>query len=297
MTNRFYIIGNGFDLHHKIPSSYWDFGKYLKIKDFEIYELIEQFIGVDEDFWNFFEDRLSDLNHDHLLEYTSDFLMSYGADDWSDSYHHDYQFEVTRVVEALSQTLLAHFSDWIRQLHIPSLRELSVSPIPFDINAQYLSFNYTNTLQKTYKIPDANILYIHGLADSTSDLVLGHGYKLPDKNPYRYEQNPEDADTRVIEAISIIDGYFEQTFKNTDSVLKKYSTFFTELGEATEISVYGHSLEAVDAPYFKKILSSINAPKVHWIISFHNDLPKMKEKAAQLNIDPMMTKFIKLEDL
>ena len=77
-----YIIGNGFDLHHKIPSSYWDFGQYLKVKDSETYELIDQFIGIDQSFWEEFECRLARLDSDRLLDDMSQFLISYGADDW-----------------------------------------------------------------------------------------------------------------------------------------------------------------------------------------------------------------------
>jgi len=93
MGERLYIIGNGFDMHHGIKSSYWDFGKL------------------------------------------TDFLPSYGADDWSDSGHHDYQYEVGRVVEALSRTLLSHFSDWIRQLAIPTSKDIEKLRLPLGMKA------------------------------------------------------------------------------------------------------------------------------------------------------------------
>jgi len=110
----------------------------------------------------------------------------YGADDWSDSGHHDYQYEVGRVVEALSKTLLSHFSDWIRGLPIPAASSLNVAALPLAAQARYLSFNYTDTLQKTYGIPNKNIVHIHGVAvNPNSNLILGHGYELPNKDPYR----------------------------------------------------------------------------------------------------------------
>jgi len=118
MGERLYIIGNGFDMHHGIKSSYKDFGKYLKAIDSETYDLM------------------------------TDFLPSYGADDWSDSGHHDYQYEVDRVVEALSRTLLSHFSDWIRQLAIPTSKGIEKFRLPLDLSSQYLSFNYTDTGMK-----------------------------------------------------------------------------------------------------------------------------------------------------
>jgi len=298
MGERLYIIGNGFDMHHGIKSSYKDFGKYLKAIDSETYDLIDRFIGIDDTFWNELEARLANLDSDHLLEDMTDFLPSYGADDWSDSGHHDYQYEVDRVVEALSRTLLSHFSDWIRQLAIPTSKGIEKFRLPLDLSSQYLSFNYTDTLQKTYGVPNKNITHIHGVAiDPKSDLILGHGFELPDKNPYRYESNPEDADTRVIEAISIIDGYFERTFKNTDLMINKHHAFFSGLSKIDEIYVCGHSLETVDAPYFEAIIKTVNPRNVKWIITYYKDLEGMKAKALRLNIDVSNTTFLKLEDL
>jgi len=77
MANILYIIGNGFDLYHEIPSSYWEFGQYLKAKDSQTYEFIDQFIGIDNSFWNELESRLANLDSDHLLEDMSGFLPSY----------------------------------------------------------------------------------------------------------------------------------------------------------------------------------------------------------------------------
>ena len=37
-----------------------------------------------------------------------------------------------------------------------------------------LNFNYTDTLERAYKVPAENILYIHGKALSSKKLVVGH---------------------------------------------------------------------------------------------------------------------------
>jgi len=298
MTKKLYIIGNGFDMHHGIASSYKQFGEYLEKEDNETYELIDRFIGLDDEFWNELEVRLAGLDSDYLLEDMSGFLPSYGADNWSDSGHHDFQYEVDRVVSALSKTLLSHFSDWIRQLEIPSATNLGASKLPLDVTSKFLSFNYTNTLQKAYGVPDSHILHIHGIAiDPNSILTLGHGYTLPNSDPYRYETNPEDADIRVVEAISIIDDYFENTFKNTAQIISNNLHFFLNLSNVSEVIVCGHSLEDVDAPYFEELIKSFGKNRVNWTISYYGDLESMRRKAIGLNIDPAMTKFIRLKNL
>jgi len=259
MANILYIIGNGFDLYHEIPSSYWDFGQYLKAKDSQTYDFIDQFIGIDDTFWNELESRLANLDSDHLLEDMSGFLPSYA---------------------------------------IPAASNLNVNALPLAAQARYLSFNYTDTLQKTYGIPNKNIVHIHGVAvEPNSNLILGHGYELPNKDPYRYESNPEDADIRVIEAISIVDDYFEETFKNTDVTIRLHDAFFKGLIDISHIYVLGHSLEAVDGPYFERILNCIDVTNVSWTITYYNDEASMRAKASELNIDLTRTKFIKLNDL
>ena len=55
MTRQLFIIGNGFDLHHGIPSRYSDFGAYVEAADPAIAQLINDYLFIDENFWNCFE--------------------------------------------------------------------------------------------------------------------------------------------------------------------------------------------------------------------------------------------------
>jgi hypothetical protein len=99
MTTTLYVVGNGFDLHHGIRSAYKDFGGFVKAHDSESYGLIESYFDVDDEFWSHFEARLADFDADTLIEKVSDALAPYSAEDWKDSSHHDYQFEIERVVQ------------------------------------------------------------------------------------------------------------------------------------------------------------------------------------------------------
>ena len=79
LSQPLYIIGNGFDRHHNIPSNYSDFGHYLKTVDSETYREVENYFCVDDDFWWQFEEQLANFDADTTIEYASQFLMSYGA--------------------------------------------------------------------------------------------------------------------------------------------------------------------------------------------------------------------------
>lgn len=130
-----YIIGNGFDLHHGIPSNYRDFGHYLAAVDRDTYLEVEAYFNVDDEFWWQFEQQLANFDADLAIDNASQFLMSYGADDWRDSGHHDYQFELDRVVNVISKTLHERFAQWVRQLSIPSFSSCNTEPLQLDPNA------------------------------------------------------------------------------------------------------------------------------------------------------------------
>ena len=57
-----YIIGNGFDMHHDLPSGYWDFHKWLKEKNAELVEQIDDLYDYSDNLWGNFEVELGNLD-------------------------------------------------------------------------------------------------------------------------------------------------------------------------------------------------------------------------------------------
>ncbi|MEX5528372.1 AbiH family protein [Pseudomonas syringae] len=41
-----YIIGNGFDLHHGLPTQYKHFKDYLRTEDPEVYDWVDSYVGA-----------------------------------------------------------------------------------------------------------------------------------------------------------------------------------------------------------------------------------------------------------
>jgi len=95
---RLYIIGNGFDLHHEICSAYSDFKAFLKKEDFSLFRLVEDYLPVGEE-WSELEVALGDIDVTYMFENNSIYCPSYPADDWSDSGHHDFQYEIRQGCE------------------------------------------------------------------------------------------------------------------------------------------------------------------------------------------------------
>jgi hypothetical protein len=296
-SSSLYIIGNGFDRHHEIPSDYRDFGRYLAAVDRDTYREVETYFNVDDEFWWQFEQQLANFDADAAIDYASQFLRSYGADDWSDSGHHDYQYELDRVVKAISKTLQERFAQWVRQLPFPSLSSRNTAPLPLDPNAFYLNFNYTQTLQRTYSIPDGQILHIHGRAsDPTDSLILGHGWERMASDSLNHGVEMSEADIRVVEGNEIVDGYFSATFKPTTQIIAHNQTFFSNLKAIRQIYVMGHSLAEVDAPYFDEIIKNIDSASVRWIISYHRNPTDAQAKFSKFGIDMSLASFAMLDD-
>lgn len=268
MTSKLFIIGNGFDLHHRIKSNYSDFARYLEQVDPNTFRIAEDYVVPDKDLWSCLEERLAEVDVDQIEDYAENFLPSYGADDWSDSGHHDYEYEIEQICDAIALTLRKHFADWVRALAIPTQAAASVRCI--EPNAVYLNFNYTPTLQRIYGVPNDRILHIHGSAlDTTADIILGHAWDRQ-ASELRSRLTDEDTDVRVAGGFELIDDLLAKTYKPTAEILARNRAFFDALGHVTEVFVLGHSLAQVDEPYFRVVLDRVD-PNAQWTVSYYSD--------------------------
>lgn len=292
-----YIVGNGFDLHHGVQSSYSAFGRYLKEVDADTYDQLERYFSVYDGFWWQFEAQLAYLNTDSLLDDAVAYLPSYGADDWSDSGHHDYEYELDRVIAAISTTLRLRFSEWVRQLVIPPPTLITSKLLPLRRDARYLSFNYTDTLQRVYGIPDASVTHIHGAAGKANDqLVLGHGWARTVADSFNHGIDPESADVRVMGGNEIIDRYFAETFKPTARVIETHQPFFRELSCITKIFIMGHSLSSVDLPYLLELRRHLGNGNVQWQVSFHESSEDAEAGMDSLGVDANELRFVPMSE-
>lgn len=298
-TRLLYIIGNGFDLHHRIPSAYADFGRYVSGVDSSLHSLFENYFSFDGN-WADFENTLAHLDVDLILDEASTYLVPYSADDWSDAFHHDYQYEIDRIVSSLSKGLKKRFTEWICRLAIPAPSSCQVSLLDLPLHSRYLTFNYTNTLQKLYGVSPDHITYIHNQATGLdSDLVLGHGVSPKTIASLNAGADLEDQDTRVTQANECIDDYFSRTYKPTGRVISAHQAFFNSLSDVKRICVLGHSLSEVDWPYFSLIAENTKAQDPHWVVSYHDEtkIPLMNEAFSEFGIPAAKITYAHITDI
>lgn len=239
-SDRLYIVGNGFDLYHRIPSAYRQFAAWLEQTDQTVFRLVEEYFSADEDFWADFEQRLVEFDADQAVDYAMQFH--------SDERHGDFQYECEQIATGLSSGLRGRFAEWIRGLPIPARGEIA-RPIIIDPNARFLSFNYTPTLERIYGVPRSQILHIHGYGgDRTETLVLGHGWERRPEDNLNFKPVGPDDDWRIRDGMDHLDGYFAQTFKPTAALIAKHRPFFEGLSNVRDIFILGHGLADVDEP-------------------------------------------------
>lgn len=291
-----YIVGNGFDIHHGISSCYSDFKEYLSDHYKNLHEYVIRYLPVKEN-WSELEKTLADLDIDFLIGEAENCLYSYSDENWSDAYHHSYQYELDVVVSALSHELKAEFCKWLASLDIPSHGNLSCSPLNLDKRGLFLNFNCTPTLQRVYQVPEQNILFIHGKCFvESSEIVLGHGWnpkEIPDLNAVA---NPEDMDPRVMEGNYIINDYFSSTFKSTKKNIEGNKQFFDDLGSISKIYVLGHSLSEVDRPYIEMVVNCVT-PDSSWKVSYHTEGDREGHKITMNQLGVENVEFCRIQEI
>ncbi len=297
-----YIIGNGFDLHHKLDTWYSTFGLFLRDNHSDIYDYFLKYFGfpdLDEDdpkslkdpLWSQFEANLATLDIDEVLDEHAEYAANPGSDDFNDGDWGTIAVYVSQIRDDLTVKMLDLFKEFILNVEYPDSSQLNILNI--DANAIFFNFNYSKSLEYYYKIPQSKIVYIHNRAESGDKLILGHG--MDPKNFEKEEVKPptglsdEDLDRWTDEQSDSFDyslemgraeliQYFSKSFKATSQLIEKNKAFFSSLKSIRNVYVLGHSLADVDKEYFDEILKSI-VNRAVWIVSYHNP----KEKVARRN--------------
>ena len=275
-VSRLVIVGNGFDLHHRMKTRYTDYRDYLlSIGKDNIVTCFEKCDELAPEYmWNRLEEVIGLLSYEDAYCY----LTSYGSDEWRDSAHHDFQYEIdkkTKYWTGLKDNLIG----WIQNIKYTNedirLRKLIAE------STHFLSFNYTNTLEVLYDVPKSKITYIHGDASKSEELVLGH--RSDDWYP-EWDRTSPDEDVRLLEASEIMDRHFENTKKRIEDIIERHIDFFKTSCEYDEIYVLGLSYNDTDRLYLQEIVS--NNCNAIWYFNWYSldDFEFIDNYASSLNV-------------
>lgn len=114
-----FIIGNGFDLMHGVPSSYYDFRDSIG-KDNILRFTLETFIQTD-DMWGDFENSLAYLDRESMLGTIDMWFDNFDVlDEYNEAFSADDYFAAQEIamtpIYVLTQELPKRFRKWIESL-------------------------------------------------------------------------------------------------------------------------------------------------------------------------------------
>ncbi len=278
---RLYVIGNGFDIHHCIDSKYWDFKKWVQKnrKDSNLIGLMDTFFSNDREFWGDVENSLGEYDE----EWVTDFCEPENPEDFK--YDHPGQWQDG--LEGSIPWVFGQTMDDFRDAFDAWVRSIDISDIEPDLTlpqaAKYLTFNYTETLEATYRIPKENVLHIHGSRIIPGDeFVIGHGNIRDVDAPFRDEGVLLPYQNAYSEVIRIMNEWA----KAPESIIEKNEVFFQSLKTTKAVCIMGLSYNDIDMPYLKKIASSVSADCKWWLYYFtKDDFEKAKSSVGGLGIN------------
>ena len=270
-----FILGNGFDRAHDLPTSYMDFRDYLKNEDRSYltsleapYDCVPESNSdlVQKHLWREFENNLSEINEAEIVDGAVSMDMGLESGDigiedtlnlyWEEQYGY-------------IQQLNDFIKSWAEQIDINVPKK--TCKIKRNSDDLFISFNYTLLLERAYKIDNSQILHIHGSVNK-NDLppVIGHGDSKKIQEAKEQARKAEDKFGEKESSIyNALINYYERTKKDVPHYLLVNSYFFKMLKPIDQVFVVGHSFGNVDLPYFKKVSDSIQENAI-WNIYYYD---------------------------
>ena len=274
-----FIVGNGFDIAHGIPSKYSEFRKYiirnypdaLKYRDEKIYVedydyfIPEEFAAeillstmdkVNGENWENFEASLAHI----------DFCNKFPGPNHKED--NSLMLNYLLYMDLLSSGFIActkwwqdFFQNWIGEVQKTikicnydsrkSLRELFKEK-----DMLFFSFNYTKTLEIIYGIK--HVTHIHNYVGKK--LVFGHG-----EDDATYQESNDDLSV----GSSFLDDMVMSFKKDTDSSMARCKKFFKKLDcKVDKVYSYGFSYGKVDGVYIKRLINNISPEAVWYFTEF-----------------------------
>lgn len=288
---KLFVIGNGFDLAHGLKTSYEDFRNYLLLEypeiqmdslvlpnetplpnggisynDQEVLSMLFYLINnaeKNDEKWCDIENSLGYLDFSDAFDWLGEIRdKDGGIDFWKTSTRNE---DISSQLVIPTIKIQKFFWEWINSITIYSATPKEDFMKLLNKGDQFLTFNYTETLEVVYDIHPADICHIHG--KQNEEIFFGHG------NSEDYYDSYMQSNIGSQDSLKKID---DQLRKDTYTALERKMGFFENLNsvEITAVYSYGFSFNQVDTIYIKEISKRINTENVTWY--FNNfDIPNM----------------------
>lgn len=282
-----YIVGNGFDLMHRVPSSYYGFRDSLGKNSMLRYTLESAL--TPNDIWADFENSLGKQDFDlmggrHIVDMWLDDFGAYDEDAGAAEFYMAVEAAASPIINIVND-LQPAFRRWVSTLNIGTDDRPLEKLISF--KGRVLNFNYTEFIETLYGVKD--VCYIHGCRKNKKEkLILGHrpGSESVFREKVRKPRNYRQAEIALAQdnVVDLIGQYDEELTKNSREIIGNHRSFFDSLTDIDQIVVIGHSLSPVDWDYFVEVNHSV--PNAHWYFGIFglNDFGNLKGLIKELEL-------------
>lgn len=271
MKSKLYVIGNGFDLAHKIPSTFNPDFKNIALKYESGYQCFwDLYQTENEDIWSDFENLLGRPDFNVLEEIFERYAPDYLSDRESDRDDIINQVSINGNLKEAVSEFASKVDAYLENVN----RRESFEKL-LDASGYYISFNYTHTLENVYNIPKKQVLHIHGeVGKNNLELGFPEGDFKPEKYKYDVRQKGKEpyAILDIDDYVNQIEDYYIATAYR--ELINKCKTFSKRINvdllidfldknhvEVETIIVYGHSC-AIDFEYFNFLNKQF--PNANW---------------------------------
>lgn len=279
MSATLYICGNGFDLNHGLPTSYKHYRKFLFLRSRDVAESYERLVKLlvpEEQPWKNIESSL-------FLDFASlwdEIAADEGVldDEKTDEYGEiecdkmnfsdSFELKINEHTAFIKDFIDVNFRQWVNSISLVGLQPKD--SIAFEPDSLILTFNYTETIEALYGVPQERILHIHGTRDER--LQFGTSRISPqqvDAHIQReYATLPQYTGLLSVPHSDYVDDV-KTCFKDVKANFSRLQHFL-EGAQIEKVVVMGFSFGIDDMPYFDDLIFK-QYRAAHW--SFRCHLP------------------------
>lgn len=275
MSDKLYIIGNGFDLHHGLKTSYTSFRDNCAKKTPSLWKFMSIMYGDalnNEMWWWNFEEMLGKIDYQHVLE-------SYNGE----------ALGPTIIKNTLRNRIPFSFGAWLNGIEVSAEPDESLS---IDSEAFFLTFNYTMVLEKTYGIDNDHVWHIHNsLIDfnkGEKNPIVGHDFNLGQLVGLLEQYRIGHPEIRM-DIVNMINDEIANGAKKVKTRIKELEeNFYNLFSDVKHFICMGFSFNGIDMPYIEEIIKvNANIQNADWTLYWYSDGEDgfMKSKLQDLGID------------
>ena len=183
----------------------------------------------------------------------------------------------------------------------------------FPEDSYFITFNYTDTLERLYNIQDERTLHVHGRYAIDDEVIWGNEEQCVSNNRVHFYLDIDDLANRpdisehendftafpgYQEQLQVIDDHQFQISEYANTAASTLNDFCHNMikhlnmedminflhtlpSNVTDIYVLGHSLADVDTPYIRAIADAF--PQAAWTVSYHEEKQRPEQRLECIN--------------